>query len=451
MAERKKREPGLQFDDVGAYMQFVGPDGKRRKLRLTDFSKREAERYVEKINILNRHVKYAMPFDSELLAWVSKIRATGGLVVDRLVEYGLLTKIEADAVPAVPTLGPTLDAYVKVRTDVKPGTATFYNHTKRNLLDYFGADKPLADVTPGDADEFRLWLLRPHGPEGTDGQELSENTARRRCSLASQFFRSAVRKGIITSNPFEGVGGVVKSNKARMFFVTRDDADKVLAACPDLEWRLIFALARFGGLRTPSEHYGLRWSDVDWARGKFLVRSPKTAHHEGGESRWVPIFDELYPLLRDAFEAPGSAEFVLTKYRNQANLRTRFEKIIKRAGLTPWPKLFQNLRSTRQTELAASYPLHLVCSWLGNKAAIAAEHYLQVTDADFAQVARRAVSGIVESLGGGAIVGTSRTTDDDPISSSTQVDHRKEPHRAAPVIAGSIGNVNQWAIQDSNL
>ena len=33
---------------------------------------------------------------------------------------------------------------------------------------------------------------------------------------------------------------------------------------------------------------------------------------------------------------------------------------IKRAGLTPWPKLFQNLRSTRETELAETFPLHVM-------------------------------------------------------------------------------------------
>src|SRR5262249_54248496 len=57
-------------------------------------------------------------------------------------------------------------------------------------------------------------------------------------------------------------------------------------------------------------------------------------------------------------------------------------------GLTPWPKLFHNLRSTRQTELAAEFPLHVVCAWIGNKQAVAAEHYLQVTDADFRRAAK---------------------------------------------------------------
>ena len=62
------------------------------------------------------------------------------------------------------------------------------------------------------------------------------------------------------------------------------------------------------------------------------------------------------------------------------NLRTQLKRIIRRAGFTPWPKLFQNLRSTRETELTEQYPLHVVCAWIGNSQPVAAKHYLQVTD-----------------------------------------------------------------------
>jgi integrase len=48
-----------------------------------------------------------------------------------------------------------------------------------------------------------------------------------------------------------------------MRFVTREEAHAVMDACPDAEWRLLFALSRFGGLRCPSEHIALRWADVD--------------------------------------------------------------------------------------------------------------------------------------------------------------------------------------------
>lgn len=66
-----------------------------------------------------------------------------------------------------------------------------------------------------------------------------------------------------------------------------------------------------------------------------------------------------------------------------ANLRTTFEKIIRRAGLQPWPKLFQNLRASRETELVESYPVQVVTSWLGNTPNIAMRHYLMTTDAHF--------------------------------------------------------------------
>lgn len=182
----------------------------------------------------------------------------------------------------------------------------------------------------------------------------------------------------------------VTGNKAREYFLSRQDAEKLLEACPNIEWKLIFALARFGGLRTPSETLLLRWEDINWSENKMLVRSPKTEHHPGGESRLVPIFPELRPLLMQAFEAaePGT-EFVIAKHRKTGlNLRTHMLRIINKAGVQPWPKLSQNLRSTRQTELAEHWPEHVVCDWLGNSRIIAREHYLQVTEDHFRQAAQ---------------------------------------------------------------
>ena len=63
------------------------------------------------------------------------------------------------------------------------------------------------------------------------------------------------------------------------------------------------------------------------------------------------------------------------------------QKIIRRAGLKPWPKLFHNLRASRQTELAQRFPEHVVCEWIGNSQVVAREHYLRVTDADFGKAA----------------------------------------------------------------
>ncbi len=122
----------------------------------------------------------------------------------------------------------------------------------------------------------------------------------------------------------------------------------------------------------------------------MLVHSPKTEHHPGGESRWAPIFPELRPHLTEAFEqAEPGTEHVITHCRSaKQNLRTQMIRIIRRAELEPWPKLFQNLRSTRETELAETCPMHVVCAWIGNSRAVAAKHYLQVTDEHFRKAAQ---------------------------------------------------------------
>ena len=159
----------------------------------------------------------------------------------------------------------------------------------------------------------------------------------------------------------------------------------MLAACPDAQWRLLFALSRYGGLRCPSEHLSLTWDDIDWDAGKIRVPSPKTKHHEGGDCRYIPIFPELKPHLDEVYDqAEDGATFVITRYRQtNVSLRTQLLRIIKRAGLKPWAKLFQNLRSTRETELCETFPLHVVTAWIGNTASVAAKHYLQVTEDHF--------------------------------------------------------------------
>ena len=84
------------------------------------------------------------------------------------------------------------------------------------------------------------------------------------------------------------------------------------------------------------------------------------------------------------------ARYFITRCRDsKTNLRTQMERIIKRAAVKPWPKLFHNLRSTRQTELTEKFPSHVVCAWLGNSRAVAQDHYLQVTDAHFAQAVKQ--------------------------------------------------------------
>jgi integrase len=68
---------------------------------------------------------------------------------------------------------------------------------------------------------------------------------------------------MIEENPFSDQVAAVTGNAAKFHFVTSDDTTKLMAACPDLQWRMILALTRYGGLRCPSEVLALRWQDID--------------------------------------------------------------------------------------------------------------------------------------------------------------------------------------------
>jgi hypothetical protein len=151
----------------------------------------------------------------------------------------------------------------------------------------------------------------------------------------------------------------------------------------------------------PSEALSLRWTDIDWHQGTILVSVPKLEHLEGHEDRLIPIFSELRPYLQECFDTaePGS-EFVITRNRPpvlksgagwaNANMRTRFLKILKLAGVKPWPRLWNNLRASREVELCDQYPEHVACLWIGNSRAVAREHYLSITQEHM----QRAIEGV---------------------------------------------------------
>ncbi len=279
---------------------------------------------------------------------------------------------------------------------MKPSTVSNWRNTERNLLKFFGPDRRLSSITAGDAGDFERWLRTGEARENryanTDAnQGLALNTARKRISCAKQFFEDAVQRELLRRNPFAGLKGSVGSNRERDYFLTLEDSQRILDACPDAEWRLIFVLSRFGGLRCPSEHLALTWADIDWDRSRIRVTSTKTERHEGKGERWIPIFPKLRPHLEETWNQAETGETnVITRYRDASvNLRTQLLRIIRKAGLTPWPKLFQNLRASMATDLASKHPAHVAAAFLGHSTVVANKHYWQVTDEDF----ERAIQG----------------------------------------------------------
>ncbi len=380
-------------------VQFKGLDGRRHTLYAGKISARGAD----ELKRLVEGILEAADVGADLSPMMCKrIDDLSDDVHAKMVAVGLLNP---RAKPEAVTLGPFLDAYIEKRTDLKGGTLVFYGHTIENMKRHFGKDRRLDDITAGDADDFRRWLASDdasrQNPQGKRGKRdaskplkrLAVATVNRRCVAARTILRDALRRKLITENPFAGIAAGTKSNPERSRYIKRETVAAILDACPHDEWRLLVVLSRYAGLRVPSEALTLTWNDVDWEKGRITVRSPKTEHHAGKAQRIIPLFSEVKECLDRLWAVAPEGTDVFTKLKRTAqfsttgwkavNLRTTFIKIVKRAGVEPWPRVFHNMRASCQTDLEQRFPSYVVCAWLGNSESVAKAHYLQVLPEHF--------------------------------------------------------------------
>jgi integrase len=383
----------LIVEDDGRWrIQFKAADETRKGIRLGKMKARDAERFKRMVEQIRDAQRGIGTWDNEMVAWRDALE--DGLY-KKFVKVGLLdpkVKPVEETPAAVVTLAEFISGFVARQTSAKPNTLANLKQVEQWLQRYFGEGRDIQTIAPADADDFKAFMVK---------NGLGENTARRHIGRCRQIFKSAIRRKVYREvNPFEGIQATVRSNKKRQFNVTREMTAAVIDACPDAQWRLLVALARYGGVRMPSEALPLTWEDINWEKGTILIHSPKTEHHEGHETRLIPLFPELREPLEDVRALAGDyaqGDFVITRYRAKgANLRTQLHRIIRKAGLQPWPKPWHNMRSTRETELSEKFPIQLVTAWIGNTPKVALESYLQVTDADFARASAEVVQNPVQ-------------------------------------------------------
>jgi integrase len=358
-------------------------DDDRRTVRLGRVPEKSARTWLYRIESLVACKVGGIPFDADLAGWLRDLPEDAHV---KLAAVGLVA--ERQAVEVV-TLAMLTTRFVEAAV-VKPITAKIYTQTIRSMHDYFGADTNIVNITAEQADGWRRWLSEPHSivvsSRGTRKvKRLAVATQSKRLEVGRQILAKAARWGLIAGNPLEGIRGRGKVNTARQFYVTDDMIEAVLAACPDAGWRAIFALGRWGGLRIPSEVVGLAWDAVDWKEDALRVRSPKTEHHVGGESRLVPIVPRLRRVLEECFDiAPEGSTLIVPQFQDmRANLRTHSRRIIERAGLTVWAKPFQNMRSSRETDWLSRHPVASVAKWMGHSPVVSMRHYAQALPEHF--------------------------------------------------------------------
>ena len=332
----------------------------RRTIWLGAVPKKVAESICLRVQELNSCRIANVPPPPSLLEWVNGLDEK---ISNKLVRVGLLQ-------PRVkpPTVSELIERFLKGK-HVKPSTAAAYPQTTKSLLAKLGADTRIDLVKPTDAEAWRSSLI-------SDG--YAKSTVNKRVIVAKSIFERAVRWGLIPESPFRDLRGGSQSNPERSRYVERSTILMLLPHCSSMEWRAILLLTRMAGLRAPSELQALRWGDIDWEAKMMTVRSPKTEAHEGKAFRLVPVDQVLQPVLSQLRQAaPTDAEHVLPNLARSSNLRTGLLRLLKRVGTPAWPRLYQNLRASCETDWVKDFPEKDVVGWLGHSVAVAREHYIQ--------------------------------------------------------------------------
>ncbi|HEV2294520.1 MAG TPA: site-specific integrase [Tepidisphaeraceae bacterium] len=365
-------------------IQFALGGAKRRTIRLGKIARKNAATIRAHVDHLVSSAETGAAVPQATAIWLGEI---GDALHAKLAKVELVRPREAHVATE---LAAFVDDYIHRRTDLKPRTIANLKQCRRTLVAHFGAHRDLTTINRSEMRDWHRGLLKT----------LATATVAMHVKKARQLFAEALDQKLIDESPVKGIKVGSQSNDARQQYIPAADIEKVIAACPDSDWKLFFALSRYGGLRIPSEVRRLRWTDINWATSRMTVHASKTEHHQNRGIRVVPIFPELLPHLLEAFNsAEEGATHVITSRRTLSNPGTTGAKIVARAGLAAWPRLFQNLRASCETDLSANFPSHVTCAWIGNTEAVARKHYLMVTETHFEQATQRAAKCAAEGTG----------------------------------------------------
>jgi integrase len=352
----------------GTYViQFFDHEGIRRTLRTGVTDRQGAEHIRLHVDNLLAAKRAAVPLPTATAEWLGRIDAQ---FRGKLEALGL---VEPRAERRVPTLGQLIDEFIEYQKPrVKTPTLTVLHYVVKRLLTCLRADTPVNQITPADADRvYQVFKA-----------QLAQSTANKHVAIVRSIFNFACEREYIAKNPFRHIRGlqVIGDSKRRQYIPTKQ-VRQLLDKIPDPELQLVIVLARWCGLRIPSEIRELRWRDVLWDKNRIVVRSPKTEHHAGKGMR----MPRLFPIVRRYLKAlrrlrpDAKPDDYVFRCEVRKNVHWTVYRRCRELGIR-WPKLFINLRASCATDLAERYPSHVCLAWLGHTERIADTHYRMVTE-----------------------------------------------------------------------
>ncbi|MBR5231769.1 MAG: site-specific integrase, partial [Clostridia bacterium] len=217
-----------------------------------------------------------------------------------LLQYGLIEGQQTQKPPDSPFFKTYIAEWFRLYKENKLRHTTktgYLNLIQKYIIPYFG-DMRLEDINTSVLQGF----YNAHS-------DMAQSTVRQMGIILHQVFDLAVEDDYMKKNPANSKRIFISAKKAaKREALGEEHIVQIMAALPRLQEtdRLVMALLLFTGLRR-GEVLGLRWEDIDWARGMIRVERAVTfkdnrphlgpPKSEAG-NRIVPMTKELMQILK---------------------------------------------------------------------------------------------------------------------------------------------------------
>lgn len=426
-----RERSGYVYQEINWYAVVTYKDNSgqpqtiRRRAKSQSHASELAEQIIEELKqTIGHSLKTSHKVISEKGAWIARVTLTDSTgkrknvkrhaenkTEARELQKKLLRQIEDRGEQAIEGDRLTFDKLADVYEKHKAKPPEYHDERKvrglrsyRNVLTHlktlkaFFGRKLIRSITVADIEEYKSVRLKTKTcrvkekrEDGTiEYKARSLTSVNRELEVLRAMLQFAVRQNWLARSPFSLAESIISKadEKQRERILTRDEEEKLLAACTDQRAHLrpIIICALDTGMRQ-GEIFKLQWKDVDLANRTIIIQAfntkTLTQREVGITDRLAQEFERLWEL------SPKDPEMIVFGIEN--NVKHSFLSVRKTAGL---PDVrFHDLRHTHATRLVSAHiPLSEVGRILGHTQANTTYRYVNAN----VETARRAAAVLDE-------------------------------------------------------